>query len=186
MEKQGDQTMTPQEVADFLRLSLRTVMEKLRKGELPAVKVGRQWRISRSALESKISSPAKEANEMEAIIERLREQKAKSVASDKELGEKEGKSFAKSADYDDLKAAVDLAGRIVTFYQEYNYVDYDDLRSNDVLEEYFKDLEDNEHVKFECDDREPYPLKSSSEQWVLGWCVGVRDFWASLPKDVRS
>ena len=184
MEKQGDQTMTPQEVADFLRLSLRTVMEKLRKGELPAVKVGRQWRISRSALESKINKPAKEGDEMEAVIERLREQKAKSVSTDRELGEAEGKRFAKKADYDDLKAAVDLVENLLSFYNEHNYLSYSYLCEKEELEDYFNGLAEK-GMRFDADDYEPYPLKENALQWIFGWCDGVRNFWASLPNDIR-
>lgn len=37
---------TPEEVADMLRVTRRTVYEWIRSGQLKAVKVGRQWRIT--------------------------------------------------------------------------------------------------------------------------------------------
>jgi len=43
--------MTMNEAASFLRVSLRTVYTLTERGELPAVKVGGQWRVSRGALE---------------------------------------------------------------------------------------------------------------------------------------
>lgn len=41
----------PYEVCDILGISLTTVYALLRKGKLPATKIGRQWRVPRSALE---------------------------------------------------------------------------------------------------------------------------------------
>jgi excisionase family DNA binding protein len=41
---------TVQEVAHFLRLKPETVRAMARRGELPAVKLGRVWRFRRSAL----------------------------------------------------------------------------------------------------------------------------------------
>lgn len=38
--------LTPEEVADKLRVSRRTVYNQVRSGEIPARKVGRQWRIN--------------------------------------------------------------------------------------------------------------------------------------------
>lgn len=37
--------VTPEEYAKIMRLSTRTVYELLRKGEIQALKIGRQWRI---------------------------------------------------------------------------------------------------------------------------------------------
>ncbi len=38
--------LTPQEVADLLRVSVYTVRRWIKEGDLPAYKVGRGWRIS--------------------------------------------------------------------------------------------------------------------------------------------
>ncbi|MBN1935867.1 MAG: helix-turn-helix domain-containing protein [Anaerolineae bacterium] len=43
-------TMTVAEVAEYLHLHPLTVRNLIRKGELPAYKVGREWRIDRAAL----------------------------------------------------------------------------------------------------------------------------------------
>ncbi|MBN3458249.1 helix-turn-helix domain-containing protein [Mycobacterium sp. DSM 3803] len=46
-----DPLYTAQEFADELRVSLRTAMDLLRGGALPATKVGGQWRVTRSAVD---------------------------------------------------------------------------------------------------------------------------------------
>lgn len=48
--------MTPEEVADYLRLNRETVYRTLRRGQLPGIKVGSQWRVSRSALNKALNS----------------------------------------------------------------------------------------------------------------------------------
>ena len=47
----NDKYITPEEVADELGLSLTTVYNLLRKGQLPGVKVGRKWIILREKIE---------------------------------------------------------------------------------------------------------------------------------------
>ena len=44
--------LTIAEVAEYLKLHELTVRRLAREGELPAFKVGRQWRIKRDLLES--------------------------------------------------------------------------------------------------------------------------------------
>lgn len=46
-----DDVLEVQEVADQLRVNARTVLRLLEKGDLKAIKVGRQWRVRRSELE---------------------------------------------------------------------------------------------------------------------------------------
>ena len=47
------------EAAEYLRLSEKTTLKLLREGTLPAVKMGRQWRISRRAIEEYVASGGK-------------------------------------------------------------------------------------------------------------------------------
>ncbi|MDF9409743.1 helix-turn-helix domain-containing protein [Pelotomaculum isophthalicicum JI] len=42
--------MNLEEAAEFLRISQTTLKKLLREGEIPARKVGREWRLSRQAL----------------------------------------------------------------------------------------------------------------------------------------
>lgn len=48
--------MTPDEVAQFLKVSKKTVLRHARLGELPAAKVGRAWRFRRSELLAYLTS----------------------------------------------------------------------------------------------------------------------------------
>lgn len=49
---QSDELLTIAEVAVYLKLSRRTTWRWCKAGQLPAVKVGHQWRVARSDLES--------------------------------------------------------------------------------------------------------------------------------------
>jgi excisionase family DNA binding protein len=42
--------LTPQEAADFLRVSLLTVQRQAKAGRLPGRRVGKEWRFSRTVL----------------------------------------------------------------------------------------------------------------------------------------
>jgi excisionase family DNA binding protein len=42
---------TPQEVAELLRVSPTAILRLLRRGELPAVRIGRFWRVEESELQ---------------------------------------------------------------------------------------------------------------------------------------
>lgn len=48
----SDELLTIAEVAVYLKLSRRTAWRWCKAGQLPAVKVGHQWRVARSDLES--------------------------------------------------------------------------------------------------------------------------------------
>ena len=50
-----DPIMTVDEVAEYLNLHLLTVRRLARDGEIPAFKMGRQWRIKRYLLEQWIA-----------------------------------------------------------------------------------------------------------------------------------
>jgi excisionase family DNA binding protein len=47
----GEETLTPEEAARYLRVNTQTVYRALRRGRLPGGKVGRQWRIPKAALD---------------------------------------------------------------------------------------------------------------------------------------
>ena len=48
---QTDELLTIAEVAAYLKLSRRTAWRWCKNGQLPAVKVGHQWRVAQSDLE---------------------------------------------------------------------------------------------------------------------------------------
>jgi len=43
-----EQVMTPQEISEYLRVGIRTVYDWIKKGELPAIRLGRTYRIERA------------------------------------------------------------------------------------------------------------------------------------------
>ncbi len=47
--------LTTDEVLGYLRVNARTIYRLIRTGELPAVRVGRQWRIRRRDLDTWIN-----------------------------------------------------------------------------------------------------------------------------------
>jgi excisionase family DNA binding protein len=50
--------LTLQEVADYLRVNIKTIYRLLGKGKIPAIKLGRQWRFDKSAIDKWISEKA--------------------------------------------------------------------------------------------------------------------------------
>jgi excisionase family DNA binding protein len=45
------EVLTLEEVADYLRLSTKTISRMARSGQLPAFKAGNHWRVRRAELE---------------------------------------------------------------------------------------------------------------------------------------
>lgn len=52
----SDNIMTLPEVAELLRIAEKTVYSLSQRGEIPAFKVGGQWRFSRAAIDSWIET----------------------------------------------------------------------------------------------------------------------------------
>ena len=46
-----DQLLTPQELAKYLKLNPTTVIRKAHKGEIPAIKIGRQFRFNKDQID---------------------------------------------------------------------------------------------------------------------------------------
>lgn len=55
--------LTTQEVADLLKVTVRTVYNLLESGELQGVKVGRVWRVREEDLEAFLSRPVLKGEE---------------------------------------------------------------------------------------------------------------------------
>jgi excisionase family DNA binding protein len=56
-----NELLTANEAADRLRISRRLLYQLLAEGKLPGVKVGREWRVSRAALDEAVRTGLKEA-----------------------------------------------------------------------------------------------------------------------------
>jgi len=54
--------LTVEEVAQYLRVSIHTVREMIKAGKLPAVKVGKAYRIKQNDVEKFLSTEVQETN----------------------------------------------------------------------------------------------------------------------------
>jgi excisionase family DNA binding protein len=62
----GNQLLTPKDVASYLKVPVRTIWRWCRTGTLPAVKIGKYWRIPEDDLETFIrtrAQPVQQGNE---------------------------------------------------------------------------------------------------------------------------
>jgi len=53
---------TTEEAADYCRVSHTTMLELLRRGEIPARRVGRQWRILKADLDRSLGLPPNDSD----------------------------------------------------------------------------------------------------------------------------
>jgi len=66
MEVQGmEKLLTTQEVADYLGLTRRTIYTYIESKTLPAVKIGKEWRVKKSELEAFINRGSGEIKDKE-------------------------------------------------------------------------------------------------------------------------
>ncbi len=59
--------LTPEEAAVLLRLNRETIYRNLRRGKLPGTKLGGQWRLSKTQLESMFTSHALSTPDVRSI-----------------------------------------------------------------------------------------------------------------------
>lgn len=62
MTKRLEEVMTLKQVADYFKVSQITVHRLTQRGVLPGVKIGRQWRYSRTNIEHIVRDPGLEIN----------------------------------------------------------------------------------------------------------------------------
>ncbi len=67
------EVLTPEEVADFLRVSSKTIYRSIRNGELIAARVGRQYRIPKRNIELFLASRSTGKQAIDALFERVSE-----------------------------------------------------------------------------------------------------------------
>lgn len=61
-----EKLLTTQEVADYLGLTRRTIYTYIENKTLPAVKIGKEWRVKKTELEAFINRDSGEIKEKEA------------------------------------------------------------------------------------------------------------------------
>jgi excisionase family DNA binding protein len=57
-----EELLTTAEAAQALRMRSDSIIRKIKRGEIPAVKVGKQWLIRKSALEALVQPSAPQAS----------------------------------------------------------------------------------------------------------------------------
>lgn len=62
MKKQSDEFLTIEEVAKMFRVADATVYRMARKGEIPAVKFGKVWRIDYNKLKNQLNKTKPESS----------------------------------------------------------------------------------------------------------------------------
>ena len=58
--KKFPEIMTPEELAEYLRVSRQTIYNLLWRGEIPGMKVGTHWRLKKNDVEKWISQKGQE------------------------------------------------------------------------------------------------------------------------------
>ena len=53
--RMNTEVLTVQEVANYLRIDIRTVYRLAKRGDIPCIKIGRQWRFNRDAIKELVS-----------------------------------------------------------------------------------------------------------------------------------
>jgi len=54
--RMNSEVLTVQEVADYLRIDIRTVYRLAKRGDIPCKKIGRQWRFNRDDIKELVSN----------------------------------------------------------------------------------------------------------------------------------
>lgn len=58
-----EEMLTPEEVAEYLKVPIQTIWRWCRQGTLPAVKIGKYWRVPREKLDAFIEAELQERSE---------------------------------------------------------------------------------------------------------------------------
>jgi len=58
-----DELLTPNEAAEYLKVPVETVWRWCRQGTLPAVKIGKYWRVHKGELDAFIASKSTRSTE---------------------------------------------------------------------------------------------------------------------------
>lgn len=109
---------------------------------------------------------------MEAIIQRLKEEKACMEKDSFKNGKTEGQGWAISASYSDFIYAVKY---------DYTYQDHwvtSSILNDNVIGEYFRDAFEEDHL-MGVKPHDPC-LNYYAASWVKGWFDGVRDIWSKV------
>ena len=76
-----------EEVAKLLHVNEWTIYRLLKKGKIPAFKVGKQWRFKRDILERWMEHQSNIERSFDALLERLRQEGAEKGLTEEEIKE---------------------------------------------------------------------------------------------------
>ena len=118
--------------------------------------------------------------EMDAIVHRLKEEKANRDESISADAEKEGIAFAQVAEYKELR-------RLVIQMKDEDFDQY----VVDIAKDLFTGYENTNHLELYFErqlarlDLEEESIRTKMT-WILGWFKGVKFFWDKLPEDLKK
>lgn len=115
-----------------------------------------------------------EENDMDTIIERLRQEKRVDENSYNEMGRREGLRWAKSASYSELRYAAE------TFPRDEGHYGARAIYQDDVLSAYWAE-DFNEDPALTADADDEY-MTDEAEAWLDGWFEAVDEFWAEVQR----
>ncbi len=113
-------------------------------------------------------------HEMEAIIERLKKEKAELDRNYFSLGKEDGLRWAKAASYKDLE----YARRFDPRSSRGNVYDPTTALHDDVLGHYFLDAMRSDPLTDPSNDEDE--LNENARKWIDGWVEAVRQFWKEV------
>lgn len=68
-----EEYLTPEEVAEILKVSNKAILDWLRSGDIPGTKVGRLWRIPKADLETWLESNTQRPKTAAQVAESIRQ-----------------------------------------------------------------------------------------------------------------
>ncbi len=119
--------------------------------------------------------------DMQAVVERLKQEKMDVEGDYREQGQRAGLAWAKAASYSDLKYVVflDLNWPLMSVSSRSIKAMDGILLGDKVLGNYFRQLlKDNPPISPLLDGSEP--LNRFPQEWIWGWREGIKEFWREI------
>ncbi len=118
---------------------------------------------------------------MQAVIERLRQEKMEVEGNYREQGQQAGLEWAMAASYSDLKYVVflDLNWPLMSVSSRSSKAMDEVILGDKVVGSYFREvLKNNPPISPLLDGSEP--LRRFPQEWIWGWREGVKEFWREI------
>lgn len=118
---------------------------------------------------------------MEAILERLKQEKHESEVNYRKEGREAGITWANSANYRELKRSMAKKDAIVDFYDRYGGIPYTGIEISKNIHEYITGIFATDPLLDNCVNGAGLVLGSclseEATEWFLGWLEGVEEIW---------